>query len=95
MEKHSQQFLSHIYSDDGFFFILPSSKKKKPRSSSDFDAAWDVDTALNRHRWADDDDKERSDWRLRGRSETNAVGEGVEREWQDNKGGESWMKKGG
>lgn len=84
-------FLSHIYSVFFFvfFLILPS-------SSSDFNAVGDVNTALNRHRWADDDDdKGRSDWRIRGRSETNAQGEGVEREWRDNKGGESWMKKGG
>lgn len=73
------------------FFCLPL----KTCSSSDFDAVGDVNTTLNRHRWADDDDKERSDRRLRGRSERNAEGEGAEREWRDNKGGESWMKKGG
>lgn len=73
-------------------FPPPHSSPKKTHSSSDFDAAGDVDTALNWHRWADDDDKEGSDWGLRGRSETNAEGEGVEREWRDNKGGESWMK---
>lgn len=49
-------------------------------SSSDLDAVGDVNRALKQHRWDDDGDKERSDWRLRGRSETNAEGEGVERE---------------
>lgn len=56
-----------------FFFL-----SLKTSSSSDFDAAGDVDTALNRRRWADDEDKEKSDWRVRGRSEMNTEGEGAE-----------------
>lgn len=46
----------------------------KTSYSSDFDAAGDVDTALNRHRWADDEDKEKRGWRVRGRSERNGGG---------------------
>lgn len=50
----------------------------KTYSSSDFDAAGDVDTALNRRRWADDEDKEKRDWRVRGRSERNTEEGGAE-----------------
>lgn len=58
--EKSRCFLSHIYSDQ-FFSLSQFCLPLKTCSSSDFDAVGDVKTALKRHRWADDDDKERSD----------------------------------
>lgn len=59
LEKNPDVF-SHIYSDQ-FFSLSQFCLPLKTCSSSDFDAVGDVKTALKRHRWADDDDKERSD----------------------------------
>lgn len=74
-------------------FFLPSLKTS---SSSDFDAAGDVDTALNRHRWADDEDKEKRGWRVGERSERNTEeGGGLnDKEWIDNKRSSArWVKE--
>lgn len=46
--------------------------------SCDFDAGRDVDTALNRHRWAEDEDKEKRGWRVGGKSERNTEAVGAE-----------------
>lgn len=55
-EVNPEHFLfSYLFCWSLFVFLSPSLKTS---SSSDFDAARDVDTALNRHRWADDEDKE-------------------------------------
>lgn len=70
-----EHFPSPTYIVDVFqvFFLL-----SKLPLSSDFDAAGDVDTALNRRRWADDENKEERDWRVRGRSEREYRGGGAE-----------------
>lgn len=66
----------------------------KTSSSSDFDAAGDVDTALNRHRWADDEDKEKRGWRVWWTSERNTERGGQnDKEWIDNKSSARWVKE--
>lgn len=44
-------------------FKVPTPASLKSCSSSDFDT---VDAALNRHGWADGEDKEKRGWRVKG-----------------------------